>query len=712
MSAKEGKFEMSTFEESVRNRIKERLIREMAIKRAKKRKREREQQHQESGDAPAPKVAKMEFNRTINVQRILSPLVASTSKLDERSANLAGQGNGTCNHTVERSQMRRPVPRYINTNLTDSEDDDSGPRPNDTDPGSDDPSYCSLPSLSEHFLSDSDKENVPPHGRGKVPLKLAGRRKLTQREAQPTYMSQDLFSDDMSSINAQFERAVATRVHDEFHPSENSSPQRKKASDNAHTGSPHTSVKDQENVPNTQKGNGKRPASTEIGNACKRRHTTNGNEGTKRKALCEIGNAKKRQRSKDGSDIEGMGSQKEVDVPVDNPIATMSKATKQWNMQHDEENGEVVVEQAGPRYLRTQFAYIDTEASAAIKLKAATDVMDGKTEKGEELRKKNLLPPLPDSRTPTADELKVITNAILDQILIAAEANGQKHLEKVPSLETLKKVIDRVKTAYQLPDSLCGTMLKQVNGRRNYLVRRIKQGEVAESKRPDKRKKPYVMVEEYGKVRTIVQGDTKYDHAFERSKASCTHMDNFGLFHPVGESAGSPSTLCKHFHRRLTSVTFSHMDVYVLCQEYGNLHDYIHKSDITDLVTENRIPILRNEKLYDIYLSILLGTKLSIGVRQLAVMRLEVFSNALTRLFQSNATRVRTLVDKYRESVQYLVPNPIMLVLLTIDYFEENTTCITHAQIDPNGASEEAIGAVLGDFVRPWELANTAVDAA
>ncbi|WP_298843512.1 acyl-CoA synthetase [uncultured Roseobacter sp.] len=33
------------------------------------------------------------------------------------------------------------------------------------------------------------------------------------------------------------------------------------------------------------------------------------------------------------------------------------------------------------------------------------------------------------------------------------------------------------------------------------------------------------------------------------------------------------------------------------------------------------------------------------------------------------------------------------------------------AQIEPNGASEDAIGAVLGDFVRPWELAGTAVAA-
>ncbi|WP_300032265.1 acyl-CoA synthetase [uncultured Roseobacter sp.] len=33
------------------------------------------------------------------------------------------------------------------------------------------------------------------------------------------------------------------------------------------------------------------------------------------------------------------------------------------------------------------------------------------------------------------------------------------------------------------------------------------------------------------------------------------------------------------------------------------------------------------------------------------------------------------------------------------------------AQIQPNGASEDAIGAVLGDFIRPWELAGTAVAA-
>ena len=33
------------------------------------------------------------------------------------------------------------------------------------------------------------------------------------------------------------------------------------------------------------------------------------------------------------------------------------------------------------------------------------------------------------------------------------------------------------------------------------------------------------------------------------------------------------------------------------------------------------------------------------------------------------------------------------------------------AQVDPNGASSDAIGNVLGDFVRPWELADTSVAA-
>ena len=600
------RFHMGSFDQAIRERLKEKLLREKALRDrrfTKKRKRELITPDHDGPELKRP--------RTMHYSQIVRPVPLAATHTKQMQSGPCTSSQSRCSPTrVNRG--RKAMPLQVHTRLTDSEDEgDLSPLPRESDFESSrqmSPSFCSTPLPSGNELSGSDKENIPPRVNKLYHKGMRGKPAPRASQMRHTTGSPDLFNDDIQSLNERFQVSVATKVADEFH---------------------------RESPGPSGDTNGA---------------TTN----QKRKADTEINHDKKRPCVSIESDD-------------DEPTA-----------------------QPGPRYLRTQFAYIDTEASSAVKVRAASDVLAGVGKKGEELRKKGLLPPLPADRRPSTEELKTITNAVLDNVIDAAAANGQRHLEKVPSLDTLRKVVELVKAAYAIPDELVGVLSKQLNGRRNYIVRCIKQDETADSKKVDRRRKSFLVVPDPVHIRTIVSGDPRFDEAYERSNATNKSIDNYGLHHPTNDERATIDTVCKHFKNRINNGSFSHVDVYIMCQEFASLHNYITHNDITDLVSQNRIPLLRNEKLHDLYLSILLGTKLSVGVKQLAIMRLELFSNALPRLFQTSETRLRTIIDKYRETVQYLVPAPILLVLLTIDYFEENKTCITHAETDLSGEKKNA----------------------
>ena len=668
-----ARFQTMSFDESVRKRIKDRLAREMA-ERAKKKRKHAPTNPDSAEDPPAKRARTMEPGPM--------PLATSSNTYIRQSTTQTSSRGRKRPGLVPRSTpipAKRAVPKYLSDDSDFVDKDFMGTTHPDSSRDQY-PSLTSTPLFSDDGLSGSDKENIPPFR-----SKSSKNGRASNVPPVPGHVSPDLFDDELISINDRFNRThMVTNVHggsrQQIAKLVREKPvQHHKTQSSSSSNLPHPYPTNVEPVTN--------------------RSSTPVNHGHIRDEF----HSDPDQNDKNGMNQEGAG-----DVSVQTHTSgtkkrkltnDMHRVTKRPCMDlslfSDEEmGGDMASQSAGPKYLRTQFSYIDTEASATVKIRAAQDLLQGVTEESKILRLKGLLPPLPDGKVPTVEELKIITNSVLDSIITAAEANGQRHLEKVPSIDTVKKVMEQIKLSYSLSDTLCAIMARQINGRRNYIVRRIKQGETAESKKIDRRRKQFVSVMDSVHIRAIVPGDTRYDAAFQRSDAVHTEMDKDGLWQPIGPcndlSLESISSLCKHFKRRLTNVSFSHVDVHILCQEYGHMNSYIRNTDTTDIVTNNILPMLGNEKLYDMYLSILLGTKLSIGVKQLALMRLELFSNSLTRLFQSSATRVRTIIDNYREAVQYHVPTPIMLVLLTIDYFEENKTCITHAENDVNGNNKNS----------------------